>query len=172
MKKLSCKIRNATLLDAKSIANIHVSSWQAAYKQLFPEKFLNSLSTTERMGLWEELISNGVVVLVLEIDSDVVGFASVCHYRSSGALPSDGEISAIYLHPSYWRMGLGKELCKEALRSLSNEHFTDVFVWVLEENANARDFYVSQGFEKTTICKTEKLESSIVVTEILYKKKI
>ncbi len=43
---MSMRIRLATIDDARSIAELHIRSWQWAYKGLIPDSYLESLPTT------------------------------------------------------------------------------------------------------------------------------
>lgn len=46
-------VRHATANDAAAIAQVHVASWQAAYRGLLPEALLVSLSVERRQRHWE-----------------------------------------------------------------------------------------------------------------------
>lgn len=62
-----------------------------------------------------------------------------------------GEIVSIYLLPEYIGKGWGKALLQRALEELRKEGYGDIFLWVLEENRNARGFYERMGFRKREI---------------------
>ena len=53
--------------------------------------------------------------------------------------------------------GYGKELLKNVLNELRFQGFSEVFLWVLEENNRARQFYESYGF----ICTDDTLDNRI-----------
>ena len=82
-------IRRANISDAKSIAKIHVLSWQVIYRGLIPDKILENLSIDEREKLWTTLIENNANVLVLEENDILIGFVSFCSSRDQDAEPSD-----------------------------------------------------------------------------------
>lgn len=173
IKNLIPTIRIATLQDAEAIALVHIRSWQKMYQEFIPETILNDLSLTERTQQWHELIKQDVSVLVIEIEGKLVGFASICPFREVDADSSRGEISAIYLHPDYWRMGLGSQLCWAALAELKNLGYQTVSLWVLEDNAQARGFYEALGFEITEATKLEEFyEGGALLKEVLYQKRI
>ncbi|MGE8490929.1 MAG: GNAT family N-acetyltransferase, partial [Paraburkholderia nemoris] len=46
-------LRPATLADAALIASIHSTSWQATYRNLLPDAFLDGEVTRERAAYWE-----------------------------------------------------------------------------------------------------------------------
>lgn len=164
-------IRTATEHDAEAIALVHICSWQKMYQEFIPETILKDLSLAERTQQWQELIRQDVRVLVIETDEKVVGFASICPFRGVDIDKSMGEISAIYLHPDYWRMGLGSQLCKAALAELKNMGYKTVALWVLEDNQQARGFYEAFGFELTEETKLEEFyEGSALLKDVLYQK--
>ncbi|WP_419421288.1 N-acetyltransferase family protein (plasmid) [Legionella sp. D16C41] len=163
--------RFANLKDVEAIANVHICSWQAMYKEFIPEIVLQALSITERMQQWHDLIKQGVQVLIAEVDNKIIGFASICAFRDKMAEPLNGEISAIYLHPNYWRKGLGTKLCLAALGQLANLGYRVVYLWVLADNKQARQFYEFLGFELTSLTKMEEFyEGGALLQEVLYKK--
>ena len=164
-------IRIAELDDAQTIALIHIRSWQKMYKEFIPESILKDLSLDKCTQQWNELLKQEGKVLLIEVDNQAVGFASICMFRDTNVDRSRGEISAIYLHPDYWRMGLGTKLCLAALAELENEGYKSVFLWVLVANDQARGFYEALGFEATTTTKLEEFyEGGALLQEILYKK--
>ena len=136
--------RHADVSDARSIAEVHVRSWQAAYVGQVPDDYLAGLSVAQREAAWGEIIggsewpATGTLVLV---DDKVLGFASIGPSRDEGADPRTGEVRAIYLDPGAWGRGGGRVLMDEALRSLRAAGFTDCILWVLRSNDRARRFY-------------------------------
>jgi|688.fasta_scaffold225576_2 RimJ/RimL family protein N-acetyltransferase len=165
-------IRLAKLTDAKEIAKAHVSSWQKIYKGFIPDRILDALSVDERKQQWLERLSKNVRVLVLELDGDIVGFASLCPSRDKDTDPRFyAEISAIYLRPDVWFKSLGKKLCLAAISELEMMGFSHVIVWVLKDNTQARNFYEKLGFEATQFFKEEKIRG-FTLSEIRYYKKL
>ncbi len=163
-------IRKATEFDAEAIALVHIRSWQKAYENYIPESILDGLSIPQRTQQWYELLKSGVTILVLEINNQIIGFASVCAFRDGFADNSQGEISAIYLHPDYWRKGLGAKLCAAALNELSKLGYKEVLLWVLEDNSQARRFYENLGFELEGKTKLEEFyDDGALLNEVLYK---
>lgn len=58
-----------------------------------------------------------------------------------------GEIVSIYLLPEYMGKGYGRALMTAVINLLKEMAFENIFLWVLEENHNARGFYEKMGFE-------------------------
>ena len=128
--------------DRLAVSHIYVESWRHAYKGIVPQSFLDGLSE----GNWvKNLDREGISHLVAVADGKLIGTSSYC--RSRFEKYSDfGEIISIYFLPEYMGKGYGKKLLAAAVEKLSEMGFRDVFLWVLEENYNARAFYERCGF--------------------------
>lgn len=170
---MNINIRFAETSDAHAIAVVHVASWQKIYEGKIPAKMLNTLSITERERQWFDLLSQEVKILLIERDNRIVGFASLCAARDLVFAASlTGEISALYLYPCVWRQGLGTKLCSAAISELKNKGFSEVILWVLNSNQQARKFYSSMGFVENGQTKMEVYVENIILEEICYSKKL
>ena len=71
----SYSVRPAIARDAKAIAEIHVATWQAAYKDVMPEDYLNKITVEKRQAYWREAIEySEPQVLVATHEDKVIGF--------------------------------------------------------------------------------------------------
>lgn len=50
-------IRPALDSDARTIAQVHVNSWRAAYRGIFTDEYLAALSIDEREQMWRGVIA-------------------------------------------------------------------------------------------------------------------
>jgi ribosomal protein S18 acetylase RimI-like enzyme len=152
------KVRQARDEDARSIAEIHIRSWQAAYRGILSDVLLDGLSVSERETSWRALLSAGDglwLTLVAECDGGLAGFCSVASpSRDVDASERTAEIGALYVDPSQWRRGAGGAMLMAALDELRTRRYRDVILWVLPENHAALTFYgrfdfeVEEGIEK------------------------
>jgi ribosomal protein S18 acetylase RimI-like enzyme len=149
-------VRRARLEDARAIAAIHVRAWQEAYQGIVPSEWLGSLSVDQREVIWRQNIARGASeTWVAEERGQVLGWISAARSRDSDALPTTGEVWAIYVAPTHWRQGVGQSLWCEAEGHLNASGFSEITLWVLKENARAIAFYESNaltidpGSEKT-----------------------
>lgn len=143
-------IRRATVEDAAAIAVVHVRSWQAAYRGLIAQDYLDGLDPGERAELWEQWLPAADWprrgTLVAELDADVVGFANFVPTRDEDADPRTvAAITAIYLLPAHWGAGLGRRLMTATLDALGTA-YQEVTLWVLDTNDRARRFYDAGGW--------------------------
>jgi ribosomal protein S18 acetylase RimI-like enzyme len=141
--------RPATLRDAKTIAEIHVASWQQAYKGILSDEHLHSLSIDKRQAFWREAIDLcEPQVMVVSEGTQIVGFVAFDRSRDKGTPSSTGEIWALYAHPKYWGRGVGLALWDAARDGLQEEGCTKVTLWVALRNERALRFYELAGFKR------------------------
>lgn len=147
-------VREAVLADALAIAEIHVAAWQETYRGLLPSSLLDSLETSEKLGLWQEVLSlaaeqDDVAVCVARVGGDCVGFASM-RPQPDGGLRAAGfgaEVSALYVLKQAQGRGLGRELMRWLAVQVGVAGLHGASLWVLESNKNARGFYEALGGE-------------------------
>lgn len=154
------QIRVATGADAAEIARVHVISWQAAYRGLMPDAILDSLNVSHRTLCWQEILAQPHIgVFVAEENSRIVCFCDLIPSRDRDSdSKSVAEIAAIYIHPEYWRKGIGRVLCDSAIREAQKLRFAFMTLWVLKTNSAAIQFYQNMGFAPDGATKTEMLK--------------
>ena len=159
-------VRSAAPRDAKAIAEIHVSTWKAAYQGLIPDDFLKAMTVEKRLAYWREAIEFSDPQILVATDAEkVVGFVGFDRSRDAGTKSTVGEIWALYVAPEHWRQGAGLALWDGARDGLKEEGCTQVTLWVLVANERALQFYEqAAGFKRempslrTTAFGTTKLE--------------
>jgi L-amino acid N-acyltransferase YncA len=140
------RIREATVADARAIAEVHVTAWRVTYAGIVPAAHLASLSVEERAGRWSKILTgqDGTFTYVaVDEDGQIVGFASGGPQRE-GDPAYVGELYAIYLLPDHKGKGYGRRLASTVARRLAREGMPSMLVWVLAENY-ARGFYERLG---------------------------
>lgn len=137
----SYTVRPATPRDAKAVAEIHVATWQAAYKDVMPEDYISKMTVEKRQAYWREAIEfSEPQLLVATEDEKVVGFVGYDRSRDANTRATVGEIWAIYVSPAYWGQGVGLALWDGARDGLKDEGCTQVTIWVLLRNERALQF--------------------------------
>ena len=137
--------RAATIDDATAIARVHVASWRSTYRTLLPSEFLDSLSEAGYADRWRRFIGEeGNLVYVIEDAGRLVGFASGGRERA-GEVGYKGELYAIYVLDDFQRRGHGHQLVREVVAGLKEMGLDDMIIWVLRDNAPAREFYERLG---------------------------
>jgi len=139
-------IRPATLDDVRAIAELQVVSWRAAYRDILPEQILAALSVDDRAANWRQLLIDGTAeVRIAEENGSLLGIGSFGHSRDDDVPRHTAEVYALYLDPSVWRRGIGRQLWQSAAGELAGRRFERLIVWVFEANAAARRFYEAMG---------------------------
>lgn len=140
-------IRAASPTDAHAIAHIHVAGWRSAYRGIVPQSHLDQLSVERRENYWASALLNGHPnVRVADSGSGILGWVAFDQCRDADKTSHTGELWAIYLLPEVLGQGIGRELWLRSLNELQQLSFYDVTLWVLAQNARARQFYESAGF--------------------------
>lgn len=171
---VAARIREPTIADTEAMGEVHVRAWQAAYRSMMPDDYLDGLRPEDRAAMWCRQIDRvgGEGLLVAEAAEDpgvIAGFVAFGPER----LPADtaargrGEVYAINLDPAWWGRGIGRRLFQAAVEGLGQRGFDDMVLWVLPENARARALYDSEGWAPDGASKTEVL-LGVTVAEIRY----
>jgi GNAT superfamily N-acetyltransferase len=141
-------VRRATPADAQSVAAVEVASWQAAYRGLMPDAFLDGLSEAEKAASWRgNLLKHGASgrkrLLVAIGDAGVVGLVRVGPDGDAGEV---GLVYLLYVLPAYWGHGVGKALMSAAMDELRDLGMSEAVLWVLRDNQRAHRFYERLGW--------------------------
>jgi len=167
------RVRDAKPEDARTVAEIHVAAWRAAYRELMPADYLASLSVEDRADMWTRSIIRGGPsrLAIAEVDGALAGFCSFGPTRDE--LPEDcAEIYAINVAPERWRLGAGRALCEHALRQAALREHKTMTLWVVKGNDPARRFYERLGYRPDG---AERLNSQLVPVpfdEVRYRRPI
>ncbi len=80
-------LRPATPEDADAVARVHVRSWQAAYRSLLPDAYLDGLRPEERAQAYDFTGSDPAkpYTIVAESEGAVYGFVSTMPSARAGS---------------------------------------------------------------------------------------
>jgi ribosomal protein S18 acetylase RimI-like enzyme len=142
----SVLLRDATIVDAESIAQLHTTSWRRTYRGMMSDAFLDGGALENRRRVWHERLTASPAdqyVRVAEDASTVIAF--ICAF--AGQDPVWGSyIDNLHVAHAYHRGGIGRGLMREVGRWLSAIRPDEgVYLWVMEANAPARGFYERLG---------------------------
>jgi L-amino acid N-acyltransferase YncA len=109
---VSVVVREVRVEDVDAIARVQVASWQAAYRGVISDAYLDGMDVAERTARWHDRLaggSDGRRVYVAEGDGGaVVGFVAHGSCRDADASARVGELYAIYVLPKWLRPGKDK----------------------------------------------------------------
>lgn len=167
-------VRPAVPGDAAALAAVHVLTWQAAYRGLLSQDYLDALHPSQREPGWRrwlgEIQPPAAVLVWVQEEADPAGFVAVTPSRDPDAAPGEtGEITAIYLLPSSQGRGAGRELMAAAVRHLTVSGFRQATLWVLESNVRARRFYEAAGWRPDGASKVDE-SLGIRLDEVRYRR--
>jgi ribosomal protein S18 acetylase RimI-like enzyme len=166
-------IRAARFEDAQQIAEVHVASWQVAYRGILSDSLLDSLSVEAWTEQWQERLSRvgETTNLVLALGESLIGLAAVGPARDLDCDPlRTQEVYAIYLRSEYWSQGHGKELYLATEDQMRRRGAFDAVLWVLRDNLRARRFYEAQGFTLDRSRPEQNHDGDPSLVEVRYRK--
>ena len=149
------KIRIANKNDAATIHEIHTKAARITCAQSYSKAQIDAwLEKRVPEGYYDGIDKKEM--FVAEIDEQIVGFG---HAYS-------GVILAIFVHPNYQRIGIGKGLLDYALPIALNNS-SDL---TLEATPNAFEFYKKCGFVKISDGKIIRNKTELEVIKMKYEK--
>ncbi len=162
------RIRTASIEDAKAIAGVHIASWRAIYHGHFPDSVLEALDLEQRTGQWRHVLSLPDVECIVAESPPIIGFSTLAPGRDPDLGQNAGEITAIYLHPDHWRLGIGRKLLAAAAVHAQERGYQALSLWVLRENQRARSFYEALGFSRDGKERTDTRLIGVPLYELRY----
>lgn len=138
------EIRASTEADVEGLAALHRDAWRYAYAGIIPGVALERMIARRGPGWWQRLHRGGGQALVVALDDDLAGYATLGRSRMPGRRPC-GEIYELYLRPEFHGVGLGRRLFAAARHRLSRAGLERLMVWSLADNAVGCRFYRALG---------------------------
>ena len=181
----SIDVKFATPGDAEAIGHIQVASWRAAYQDIVPESYLNSLTANDKIPHWQRILADPMTaasILIARGDgspnptgSQVLGFLSFgsADDQSEGdegttkEISRQAELRAIYIAPQHFSKGVGQCLWAAAQQKLTDANYSTVVVWVFAGNERAIRFYRSAGFTKSQAGETEIGGTTVTTLQLI-----
>lgn len=138
-------LRDAGPDDAPTIAGLHTRSWQAAYRGILTDAFLDGPLADEKRAHWQAVFDAppaGAVIVLAEQRALPVGFVAAYPESDRGAL-----IDNLHVLPGHRRGGTGRRLMAAAAARLLAGGIPRAYLTVYEDNAPAVLFYRQLGGE-------------------------
>lgn len=138
-------IRLAVPSDAPDMAEVHMRSWEVAYKGILPDDYIREKNAT-RNALYARVITEeNDTSYVIQCSGKTVGIMCVAPPQDKELIDFH-ELHYIYLHPNYFRRGIGTQAMELAYSIARGLGKTGLVLWVLEKNVNSIQFYKKCGF--------------------------
>lgn len=159
MTESSPCVRGAELTDAAALGRVHVRAWQATYRGMMPDAFLDGLDPHERGDVWARGLATPRdesvrLVVCMVADDDPLGFAVAGPARDGVANES-----------------APRQLLTAATAELSRLEFREAVLWVATGNSRARRFYEAAGWAADG---TERTDDSFgpPIDEVCYRRSL
>ena len=139
------QIRRATYNDLASLAEIQISSWKNAFKDILSESELNKYTDSDKcVQILKNVYNSNIGYLYI---ADISGKpCAELFWRKGTEIEQSAEIVALHSVPESWGHGVGRAIMDKAINDVYNDGFKIVYLWVFEENKRARRFYEKYGF--------------------------
>lgn len=132
--------------DEAAIAKLHAESWQKHYRGIFSDAYLDEQVVKERADLWAERFAHPIPnreILLAEKNGQLVGFAciEINENQEFGTL-----LDNLHVSREVQGQGIGAQLMERTAQlAESREAGLGYYLWVLEDNQQARKFYALMG---------------------------
>ncbi|GAB3518672.1 GNAT family N-acetyltransferase [Photobacterium alginatilyticum] len=169
MKNTMVELSIANSDDMDAIAALHATSWQAIYRGLLSENYLNHDIFQDRQNIWQQRFAAPEPhqrILVAREGENLCGF--ICIYLDNhsqwGTL-----VENLHINRAYQGVGLGKQLLQSAAK-LSHQQTADkgMYLEVLAGNQAAQTFYQKLGAFNARAQQWQAPDGSIV-EEFVYR---
>lgn len=144
-RNIDITIRLAVPADAPDMAEVLARSWEVAYKDIIPADFIKERNATRIKQF--RIPDENNTFYVIQTDGKTVGSMRIVDRPNVDDISVGiADLESIYLHPDYFRQGIGTIAMEFAYKTARSLGKTIMTVWVLAENANAIKFYEKCGF--------------------------
>lgn len=132
---------------ARTIAALHTASWRATYRGIFTDAYLDYQVEADRLRHWQahvpELADGLGEIYLATVELAPVGFVCV----EIGPEHELGEyVNNLHVLPQVRGQGVGKLLLEAAATWAQKHDATQLYLYVYEDNLQARQFYVHEGW--------------------------
>lgn len=164
------QVRAAVAEDAYAVAQVHVRSWQSAYRGLIAQEYLDSLAPETRAGRYTfGRMGFQLPSTLVAVDGTAIRGLAILGLCRDSDLANFGELMAIYVDPTYVGSGIGQLLMAAARERLRLVGVREAVLWVLDGNVGARRFYERDGWRVDGAHRTSTY-GDVPVAEVRYRR--
>ncbi|MEA2276690.1 MAG: hypothetical protein QOC78_1650 [Solirubrobacteraceae bacterium] len=169
-------VREASVDDARPLAEAHVRGWRWGCRGLYPSSILDSLSVDDRERQWSARLTQPAIdssTLVAERAGRVVGLAFVGPSPDGDALPGTAQLHSLYVDEDVAGTGVGRLLMTTAAERVRVRGYEILTLWVDEGNLRARRFYEAAGLRPDGAARRESHPLvPVMANEVRYRRKL
>jgi len=166
------EVRRAEPIDAIAVAQVHVRSWQAAYRKLMPEDYLDQIRPEDRAKKYDfgNLDHLRPQTIVATESGKIRGFATTSPAQESN-MADYGELCALHVDPDHWGRGIGIALVSAARTRLFDLGFRKAILWVIVGNVRAERFYLMDHWIPDGVWRTDEVWG-VKVNSVRYQRRL
>lgn len=160
-------IRLAIPADAQDMAEVGMRSWEVAYKDILPADYIREKNATRPAQFEKSITWENETAYVIQLGGKTVGIMRLDRAADDDLTDDYYEVYYIYLHPDYFRQGIGAkamDFAVEKARALGKKF---IALWVLSENTNSVKFYEKCGFVHDGSCKIQKRGRDVEIIRLV-----
>lgn len=139
-------LRVARRDDVDQLSAVFLDCWRISYAQVMPTSLVAAMTPQKARSLWADALERPSQTILAATGDEpphpVVGFVGF-RLQEDGA----GYISSLYVSPHLQGGGVGRLLLSGAEQELRDAGARTARLWVFEQNAPSRAFYVRQGWQ-------------------------
>ena len=155
------QIRAAVPEDAAKCADIHMRSWEFAYRDCVPMDIIESRNAG-RPAKWRKMLETSKDIHYVAVyDNVIVGCVTINPTGDSDLPETAYELSSLYLDPDYVGKGFGRLMMDWAKGEIASRGYRAIALWVLDKNYRAKAFYEKCGFKPDGKCKESGLGDTL-----------
>jgi putative acetyltransferase len=155
------QIRRARAADAIDIRNVHSESVDKLGAHAYDDEQIKRWAQPRDPADYP-IEERGVYSVVAEQDDGVIGFGWM-RVEAEEYLETEGEITAVYIHPDVVREGIGSRIYGELERHARQHRVESLGLWA---SLNAVPFYEARGYDTIAERTLQYEEVSMPVVEM------
>ncbi|WP_018972105.1 GNAT family N-acetyltransferase [Rudaea cellulosilytica] len=165
-------LRPAEPDDAMEVARVHVRAWQAGYRGLLAQDYLDGLRAEDRARRYDFANPDPRrPATLVALDGGAVCAFTTTMPAGDTDMPECGELCALYVDPDYWGRGIGTVLVRAARARLRDQGFREAVLWLLTGNARGERFYRADGWVANGITRKDVVWG-VEVDELRYRRRL
>lgn len=134
--------------DAAALASIHIRSYQATYKNILPDEYLDNLSHAATTSEFISKLAHPKRSLLVARQNGILLGYGYFGPQSISEIPCDGEIVELYIKQEARSQGVGRRLVYAMMKAMAGAGLMTYSVWALSLNTSACRFYTSLEAQK------------------------
>ena len=145
------KIRKIKIDDAKQFIEFEKYIYCLTYKKILSKDILakSKHKIEEKIKTFKSkyIDDENVFCYILEKDNKIIGYmlgVYLSHYEYYNS-KNFADLEAIYIHPNYQHLGLGKKLFDLFVKTIKQKNIDKFVIGVLKDNLKARKAYEKWG---------------------------